>query len=122
MPASYSNSASGSGSLSPSFATQTYSVGNRKILINKRGHQAADDHDGKGTLRIRADAMRERRRQQSQRGHQHGHHDGAKPQDGAFHRGIVNRMAADAELVDVFDHDDPDLHGDAEQGQESDAG
>ena len=36
--------------------------------------------------------------------------------------GVDDRMAADAQLVDVFDHDHAHLHGNAEQREESDAG
>ena len=59
---------------------------------------------------------------QAERGDEHGHHDGAQAQHGAFDRGIFDGVAAGAQLVDVFEHDDAGLHGDAEQRQESDAG
>ena len=53
---------------------------------------------------------------------QHGHHDGTQAEDGAFDGGLLDGVAADAHLVDVFEHDDADLHGDAEEREKADAG
>ena len=54
-------------------------------------------------------------------GDEGGHHDRAKPEDRAFDSGILNRMAANTELIDVFEHDDAGLHRNTEQGEKSDA-
>ena len=62
-----------------------------------------------------------RRRQQAQRGHQHGHHDRPQPAHRAFNRGLLDGKPARAQLVDVLHHDDAGLHRNAEQRQESDA-
>ncbi len=76
----------------------------------------------KGPLRIGANGVRKRCRNQSKGRHQHGHHDGAKPQDGAFDGGIHDGVAASPELVDVFQHDDAGLDRHPEERQETDAG
>ena len=46
---------------------------------------------------------------------------GRKPQHRAFHGRIFDGIAARAQLIDVLQHDDAGLHGDAEQRQEADA-
>ena len=56
-----------------------------------------------------------------ERRHQHGHHDGTKPQHRALDGGIHDRVPSRAELVDVLEHDDAGLHRDAEQRQEADS-
>ena len=60
-------------------------------------------------------------RQQTQRRHQHRHHDGAQPQHRAFHRGVHDGMAARAKLIDVLQHDHAGLHRDAEQREKPNA-
>ncbi len=55
-------------------------------------------------------------------GDQHGHHDRAQAQHGAFDGGIFDRVAADAELINVFEHDHAGFHRDAEERKESNAG
>src|SRR5208282_128285 len=80
------------------------------------------DHDGEGALGIGTDGVRECGGEQSQRGHQHGHHDGPQPQHGALNRGVLDGIAQSSQLIDVFEHDDSGLHRDAEQRQEPDAG
>jgi hypothetical protein len=84
--------------------------------------QTADDDDGEGALRVRADGVGRGRGQQAQSRDQHGHHDGAQAEDGAFDGGVFDGVAAHAQLVDVFEHDDAGLHGDSEKGEEADAG
>jgi hypothetical protein len=66
--------------------------------------------------------VRERGGQQAEGGDQHGHHDGAEAEDGAFDGGLFDGVAADAHLVDAFEHDDAGLDGDAEEREEADAG
>ena len=65
--------------------------------------------------------MRRGGRQKPQRSDQHGHHDGAKSQHGAFDRGLFNGVPAHAQLVDVLQHDDPGLAPgrDAEKGKKA---
>ncbi len=82
----------------------------------------ADDDDGEGTLRVRADAVRCSGRKQAQGGDEHRHHDGAEAQDSAFDGGLFDGVTADAHLVDVFEHDDANLNRDAEECEEADAG
>src|ERR1700722_2383023 len=84
------------------------------------GDQAADDYDGEGALGIRADRAAGGGGKEAQGGDQHGHHDGAE--DGAFDGGIFDGMVVGAELVDVLEHDDAGLDGDAEEREEADAG
>ena len=90
--------------------------------MKQRADQPADDDDGEGALRVRADAVRESGGQQAQGRDQHGHHDGAKAEHGAFDGGVFDGVSAGAQLVDVLEHDDAGLHRDAEQRQEADAG
>ena len=86
------------------------------------GKQTTDNDNRKRPLRIGPDAVRERRRQQAQRGNQHGHRNRPKPQHRAFHRGIFNVIASSPKLVNVLHHDDADLHRNAKQRKKSDAG
>src|ERR1035437_4794102 len=86
------------------------------------GSQPAHDDNGERPLRIRSDGVRKRRGQQSDSGHEHGGHDGTQPQDSALHRGIHDRAASRAELVNVFEHDNAGLHRHAKQSQEANAG
>src|ERR1039458_1611962 len=81
------------------------------------GNQAAHDNNCEGPLRVGSDFMRQGCRQESESCHQHGHHDGTKPQNRAFDRGIYNRVASRTELVNVFEHDDSRLYRHAEQCQ-----
>ena len=83
----------------------------------KLHNQAADNDDGERPLRVGADVMRHGRRQQAERGHQHGHHDGPQTQPGAFPRGLADRQSAHPQLVDVLDHDDADLDRNSNQCQ-----
>src|ERR1700720_3128555 len=64
--------------------------------------------------------MRGRGWKQTKRGNQHGHHDGTESEDGAFYRGVLNRVTLYAKLIDVFEHDDSCLHGDTEERKEAD--
>ena len=50
--------------------------------------QSAHDNDGEGALRVGADGMRERGRQQAERCDQHGHHHRAQAQHGTFDGGF----------------------------------
>src|SRR5450755_831012 len=74
------------------------------------GDQSADDNNGEGPLGIRSDLVRQGGGQESESCHQHGHHDGTKPQNRAFDRSVDNRVASRTELVDVFEHDYTCLH------------
>ena len=65
--------------------------------------------------------MRNSGRKQTQRCNQHGHHDRPKPQNGAFHRGFLDRVASGAKLIDVFQHDDAGLHRHSEERQKTDS-
>src|SRR5579863_5119350 len=96
--------------------------GQQENAHDQRGHEAADDHDGEGALGVRADGVGHGGGQQSEGGDEHGHHDGTKAEHGALDGRVFDRKAADAKLVDVFEHDDAGLHGHAEQRQESDTG
>jgi hypothetical protein len=60
--------------------------------------------------------------QKAERGDEHGHHDGAEAEDSAFDGSIFDGVSVDAHLVDVLEHDDAGLDGDAEEGEEADAG
>src|SRR5579883_675219 len=84
--------------------------------------QSTNDDDGEGPLRIRSDRMRNRRGQQSERGHQHRHHDRPETPGGSFDRGLLDGHAGGPELVNVLDHDHARLNRGAEQRQESHAG
>ena len=56
-------------------------------MISKAGEQAADDDQRERPLGVGADAGRERRRKQAERGDERGHHDRPQPQD----RGLADR-------------------------------
>ena len=60
--------------------------------------------------------------QKAEGGDQHGHHDGTQAEDGALDGCLFDGVSAHAHLVDVLQHNDADLDGDAEEGEESDAG
>ena len=74
--------------------------------------------------------MRQGGGQQAQRCHQHGHHDGAKSQHGAFDGCLHDvfaltlrcSLAARPQLIDEFDHDHAGLHRHAEEGEKADSG
>src|ERR1700679_3495461 len=66
--------------------------------------------------------MGESGREKAERCYKHGHHDGAKAEDGTLHGCLANGIAAGANLVDAFEHDDACLHGDTEESEEADAG
>ena len=88
---------------------------------DQRRHQAAHNNDGEGALRIRANAARKRRRQQAEAGDQHSHHDRAQTLHRTINGCFKDVVAPHAQLIDVFQHDDPGLHGHAKERQESDA-
>ncbi len=52
-------------------------------------------------------------------GDQHGHHDGTQAQNGSFDGCLFNGIAARAQLIDVLEHDDAGLHGNAEKREEA---
>src|SRR5271166_3828853 len=87
----------------------------------KVSDEPPDNDNRKRPLRIRSDAVRERCRQQTQGRNQHGHGDGPKSQNCAFHRRLLNVVTASPKLIDIFNHDDPDLHRYPEERQEADA-
>src|ERR1700736_2626143 len=68
------------------------------------GDEATHNDDGKWSLRIGAYSVGGRCGQQSQGRDQHGHHDGAKPKHGPFHRRFFYRETAHPQLVDVLKH------------------
>ena len=82
-------------------------------------NEAANDDDGKRSLRVRSDAMGERRGQQAQGCDQHGHHDRSKPKHRAFHGSFFNVVPAGPKLIDVFHHDHADLYRHAKQRKEA---
>ena len=89
---------------------------------DQRADQAADDDDGERALRVGADVVRGSGGKQAKRSHQHCHHDGAEPQNGPFDGRLLDGVTAGAHLVDVLEHDDAGLHGDAEEREEANAG
>src|SRR5579862_8561378 len=84
--------------------------------------ESAHDNDGEGALRVRTDAVGKGGGQKSQGSDQHGHDDGAEAEHPSIHGSVFDVVAAGAELIDIFEHDDAGLHGDAEESQETDTG
>jgi hypothetical protein len=84
-------------------------------------HQAADDDDREGALRVRPDVVRQGGREQAERRHEHREDDRAQTQHRALDDGILEVHATGTQLVDVLHHDHADLHAHAEEGEEPEA-
>ena len=74
-------------------------------------NQPTHDDDRERPLRIRADTVGERGRQQAETGHEHCHHNGTQSKDRASDGCVLNGMSRSSKLIDVLKHDNACFDG-----------